>query len=74
MKNYEFEKFFKHFGTRCRELRLKRGLTQEDMMQYGFSTRHYQRIEQGLQVNMVTALRLAQAFKIKISILLKGLD
>ena len=74
MENQEFNKFFKAFGKRCKELRVKKKLTQEDMMQFGFATRHYQRIEQGLQVNMVTVLKLGKAFGVKISTLLKGLD
>jgi len=67
MQNREIQKFFKRFGAQCRELRYKRGLTQEDMIQHGFATRHYQRIEQGLAINMITALKLAEAFDVKLS-------
>lgn len=73
MENPEYKKFFKNFGSKCRKLRLKRGMTQEDMMQFGFSTRHYQRIEQGLAINMTTALKIAKAFGVKLSNLIKGL-
>ncbi len=74
MRDAEFEKFFKSFDVRLRKLRKQRGWTQEDMLDYGFATRHYQRIEQGLQISMTTALRLAKAFGIKLSILIKGID
>lgn len=48
--------------------------SQEAMIEHGFATRHYQRIEAGLQINMVTALKLAEAFEVKLSELVKGLD
>ena len=54
-------------------MRLDRELVQEDMMAYGFSTRHYQRIEAGLPINIKTALRLCKAFKIKLSDLFIGM-
>ncbi len=74
MKKTESDKFFEKLGSRCRELRLKKEWTQEDMIQHGFATRHYQRIEQGLPISLTTALRLAKAFGVKISSLLKDLD
>ena len=43
----QFERYCTRFGKRVRELRLERELTQEDMMDRGFSLRHYQRIEAG---------------------------
>lgn len=47
-----------------RSLREARGLTQEDMMDHGFSLRHYQRIEAGRSVTMRTLWKLAKAFKV----------
>ena len=68
-----FEKFFKALGQRIRALRLERSMVQEDMMNFGFSTRHYQRIEAGLPINIKTALRLCKAFKIDLPTLFKGI-
>jgi transcriptional regulator with XRE-family HTH domain len=49
------------FGQRVRALRERRGLTQEDMMERGFSLRHYQRIEAGRSVTLRTIWKLARA-------------
>lgn len=65
--------FFKKFGKRVRELRLERDLTQEDMMEYDFSYRFYQRIEAGKPIHMKTVLKLADVFQLKMSDLLKDL-
>ncbi len=40
-------RFFLRLGKRIRKLREKRGLSQEDMISYGFSARHWQQIEAG---------------------------
>lgn len=69
----ELEKYFKKLGQRIRRLRLDKGLVQEDMMEFGFSTRHYQRIEAGLPINIKTALRLCNAFNVNMSDLFIGL-
>jgi len=69
----EYERFFKKLGQRIRQLRLDRGMVQEDLMSHDFSTRHYQRIEAGLPINVITALRLCKVFKINLSDLFKDL-
>lgn len=69
----EFLAFFKKLGQRVRQLRLEREMVQEDMLEHGFATRHYQRIEAGLPINIKTAIRLCRAFKIKLSDLFEGL-
>jgi transcriptional regulator with XRE-family HTH domain len=51
-------------GDRVRRLRLERSLTQEDMSDYGFVVRHYQRIEAGRSVTLRTIWKLAQAFEV----------
>lgn len=66
------DEFFKKFGARIRELRLERELTQEDMMDFDFSYRFYQRIEAGKPIHMKTVLKLADAFEMKVEDLLKG--
>ena len=45
------ERLLKLAGRKARELRLKTGLTQEDMISAGFERRYYQRIE-ARQVNL----------------------
>jgi transcriptional regulator with XRE-family HTH domain len=57
-----FQRFCRDFGQRVRALRERRGLTQEDMMERGFSLRHYQPIEAGRSVTLRTVWKLGQAF------------
>lgn len=64
MADSKFEKEFKKLGQRCKELRLARGLTQEDMVDFGFSTRFYQRIEAGKPIHLRTVFKLAKCFKV----------
>lgn len=53
------------FGRHVRALREARALTQEDMMDLGFSLRHYQRIEAGRSITLRTMWKLAKAFKVQ---------
>jgi transcriptional regulator with XRE-family HTH domain len=57
-----FRTFCVALGRHVRALRTERGMTQEDMMDHGFSVRHYQRIEAGLSINLLTVWNLARAF------------
>jgi len=61
------ERLLKLVGRRTRELRLKVGLTQEDIMSRGFERRYYQRIEAG-QVNpsLKSLNKLAKALSVPI--------
>ncbi|OGQ04167.1 MAG: hypothetical protein A2W61_07955 [Deltaproteobacteria bacterium RIFCSPLOWO2_01_44_7] len=59
-------KFFKTFGSTVKKLRLKASLTQEDMMDFGFSVRFYQRIEAGKPIHMKTVLKLADALSVSL--------
>jgi transcriptional regulator with XRE-family HTH domain len=54
-------------GARIRQLRRTRKLTQEDMTQFGFEVKYYQRIEYG-QVNLTlrSLNRLANAFGVPV--------
>ena len=70
----ELDRFFKRLGQRVRKLRIDRGMVQEDMLSYGFSTRHYQRIEAGLPINLKTAYRLCKVFGIGLSELFEKLE
>ena len=67
MTSRQQEKLFKKFGQRCKKIRLKKGLTQEDMYNYGFSTRFYQRIEAGKPIHLRTVFKLAKAFKVPLA-------
>lgn len=48
-----------------RTLRQRAGFTQEDMMDRGFSLRHYQRIEAGRSITLATLWKLARAFGVR---------
>ena len=68
----QFQDFSKALRQRIAELRYQRGLTQEDMQQYGLSLRQYQRIESGETENITLAnlYRIAAAFGLPLSKLL----
>ena len=68
------EKFFNRLGERVRELRKSRGLSQEDMISFGFSARHWQQIEAGGPITVTTLLRICEAFQVPVAPLLQGLD
>jgi len=67
-------KFFKALGQRIRELRKKRGCSQEDMIAFGFSARHWQQIEAGRPITMRTLLRICGVFKTRMDRMVRGLD
>ncbi len=68
------DKFFDRFGKRVRELRRKRGYSQEDMLEFGFATRHWQRIEAGQPISVATLIRICEIFDMSLDRLIKGLD
>jgi hypothetical protein len=67
-------KFFKALGLRIKELRQGRGQSQEDMISFGFSARHWQQIEAGRPITMTTLLRICDVFKVRIAAVVRGLD
>lgn len=67
-------KFFRNLGQRVRELRKERGYSQEDMISFGFSARHWQQIEAGRPITVTTVLRICGAFHVSIGQLVTGLD
>lgn len=67
-------KFFKTLGQRVKALRKRRGYSQEDMIAFGFSARHWQQIEAGRPITMRTLLRICDAFKVRIAVLVRGTD
>lgn len=68
------QKFFLRFGKRVRELRRKRRRSQEDMISYGFSARHWQQIEAGRPITVSTLLRICATFETSVERLVRGLD
>ena len=67
------DKFFRALGLRIKGLRRKRGYSQEDMISFGFSARHWQQIEAGRPITVKTLLRIAQVFKVRLDRLVGGL-
>jgi transcriptional regulator with XRE-family HTH domain len=54
-------------------MREKHGYSQEDMISFGFSARHWQQIEAGRPITVTTLLRICTVFKISMETLVKGL-
>jgi transcriptional regulator with XRE-family HTH domain len=68
------KQFFRAFGERVKKLRKSNGFTQEDMIAFGFSARHWQQIEAGRPITLTTLLRICDTFAVRASQLLEGLD
>jgi transcriptional regulator with XRE-family HTH domain len=62
----QFHRFFRGLGDEIRTLRKARKLSQEDMISYGFSVRHWQMMEAGRPITLITLLRVAEAFEIPV--------
>ena len=61
----------KRIAKNLKKARKQKGLTQVDMMDYGFNYRHYQKIESGsYSMNLYTLHRLSYIFKVNIKNLL----
>ena len=71
---YNQQTFFIRLGKRVRELRKEHGHSQEDMILYGFSARHWQQIEAGRPITVSTLLRICAAFGVSVDSLVRGLD
>ncbi len=67
-------KFFRQLGRRVKELRIRHGFTQEDMISFGFSARHWQQIEAGRPITLKTLLRICDVFSTPMDRIVKGLD
>ena len=59
-----YSRFFRALGHRVRSYRMERKLTQEDMISYGFSVRHWQMVESGRPITLFTLLRICEAFDV----------
>jgi transcriptional regulator with XRE-family HTH domain len=67
-------RLLKLVGKRIRQLRIERGLTQEQMTRFGLDYKYYQRIEYGdRNLSLRTLHKIAKAFDIPITELLNGL-
>ena len=66
--------FFRALGIRIKELRKRHGYTQEDMIGFGFSARHWQQIEAGRPITIRTLLRISETFGVRAAHLIDGLD
>ena len=68
------KKFFRALGQKVKKLRKRNGYSQEDMISFGFSARHWQQIEAGRPITVRTLLRICDSFHISIDRLVRGLD
>jgi len=66
------QQFFRALGIRIKKLRKTHGYTQEDMIGYGFSARHWQQIEAGRPITIRTLLRICETFGVKAASLIEG--
>jgi hypothetical protein len=69
----EYDRFFRALGYRIRGFRMERKLTQEDMISFGFSVRHWQMIEAGRPMTVFTILRICESFDVTPELLLADL-
>jgi transcriptional regulator with XRE-family HTH domain len=67
-------KFFSALGAKVRQLRKKHRYSQEDMISFGFSARHWQQVEAGRPITVTTLLRICEVFEIPMAKLVRGLD
>jgi transcriptional regulator with XRE-family HTH domain len=67
-------KFFRGLGERVKDLRKKSGYSQEDMISFGFSARHWQQIEAGRPITVSTLLRICDVFRIQMAKVVRGLE
>ena len=67
------QEFFVRLGARVRDVRKRRGYSQEDMISFGFSARHWQQIEAGRPITLTTLLRVSDSLKILPDKLIHGL-
>ncbi|MBT4793170.1 MAG: helix-turn-helix transcriptional regulator [Halobacteriovoraceae bacterium] len=67
-KKVKYEDFLKIVAVNIKQLRIVCGYTQEDMIQFGFNYRHYQKLESGKHSpSLSTIFRLSNVFKVDVS-------
>ena len=52
---------------------MKKGYSQEDMIGFGFSARHWQQIEAGRPITLSTLLRICETFHVVPEQIVRGL-
>lgn len=57
-----------------RELRNERDLSQEDMILFGFSGKHWQQLESGRPITVTTLLRACEALGVTMAEVVRDLD
>jgi transcriptional regulator with XRE-family HTH domain len=57
-----------------RELRQQQNFSQEDMILFGFSGKHWQQLEAGRPITVTTLLRACEALGVPIADVVKDLD
>lgn len=57
-----------------REVRLEHKLSQEDMILFGFSGKHWQQLEAGRPITVTTLLRACEALGVTMAEVVKDLD
>lgn len=71
-QDQSYDLLLKKIAENIKKARKRRGLTQENMMDYGFNYRHYQKIESGsYSMNLYTLHRLSNIFDVSIRAFLK---
>ena len=68
-----YTRFFRALGHRIRSYREDRNLSQEDMISHGFSVRHWQMIEAGRPITVITLLRICDTFGVSLEKISAGL-
>lgn len=69
----DYKRLLKAIAANIRRMRLKRELTQEDMMDFGYNYRFFQKLESGsYSPNLRTIHRLSKTFKVDIDEFFKG--
>jgi len=66
--------FFRRLGGELRQLRMRRKLTQEDMIPFGFSARHWQQVEAGRPITLRTLIKASAAFGVLPSAVLRAAE
>ena len=70
-KQDDYDLLLARIAENIRALRLRNGLTQEQMTEFGFNYRHYQRLESGnYSPSLNTLYRLSKVFKVSIASIL----
>jgi len=61
-----YARFFRALGHEIRTCRIARKQSQEEMISFGFSARHWQMMEAGRPITVFTLLRVCEAFEISV--------